>query len=75
MTIYLDNSATTFPKPEAVRQAVNHYLRHIEITYFYPCLAFAVLLFAGQQELERCKPLFSDGEQRQVLLELAQALG
>ncbi len=41
------------------------------------CLAFAVLLFAGQQELEHCAPLFSEdyGEQRQVLLELAQALG
>ena len=40
------------------------------------CLAFAVLLFSGQQELKRCEPLFSESyrEQRQVLLELAQAL-
>jgi len=41
------------------------------------CLAFAVLLFSGQQELKRCEPLFSESyrEQRQVLLELTQALG
>ena len=27
--IYLDNAATTWPKPESVYAAVNHYLRHI----------------------------------------------
>lgn len=26
--VYLDNAATTFPKPESVYQAVDHYLRH-----------------------------------------------
>lgn len=41
------------------------------------CIAFAVLLFSGQQELKRCEPLFSEAyrEQREVLLELAQSLG
>lgn len=41
------------------------------------CLAFAALLFSGQQELKNCKPLFSHNyrEQREVLLELAKALG
>lgn len=29
MAIYLDNAATTYPKPGAVYKAVNHYLRHI----------------------------------------------
>jgi len=26
--IYLDNAATSFPKPEAVYQALNHFARH-----------------------------------------------
>lgn len=29
MPIYLDNAATSFPKPEAVYQAVDHFMRHI----------------------------------------------
>ncbi len=43
----------------------------------FSCLAFAVLLFSGDQHLERCEPLFGDDyhEQREVLLELAQSLG
>ncbi len=28
MTIYLDNAATSFPKPEAVYQALDHFARH-----------------------------------------------
>ncbi len=32
MAIYLDNSATTYPKPETVCQAVDHYLRHIGVS-------------------------------------------
>lgn len=41
------------------------------------CLAFAVLLFSGQQELKRCEPLFSHNyrEQREVLMELTKAMG
>ncbi len=41
------------------------------------CLAFAALLFIGQQQLERCFPLFTKDyqEQREVMLELAGALG
>lgn len=41
------------------------------------CLAFAALLFSGQQQLERCLPLFTEDfqEQREVMLELAGALG
>ena len=29
MTIYLDNSATSFPKPECVIEAINHYFHNI----------------------------------------------
>lgn len=29
MAIYLDNAATTYPKPEAVYTAIDHYMRHI----------------------------------------------
>ncbi len=29
VAIYLDNAATTYPKPEAVYKAIDHYLRHI----------------------------------------------
>ena len=41
------------------------------------CLAFAVLLFSGQQQLDRCKPQLTDEyrEQREVMLEMAKALG
>lgn len=43
----------------------------------YTCLAFAALLFCGQQRLDRCVTLNTPEyrEQRQVLLELATALG
>lgn len=41
------------------------------------CLAFAAQLFAGQQRLERCAPLFIEDyrEQREVMLELLQPSG
>lgn len=41
------------------------------------CLAFAAQLFTGQQRLERCTLLFAEDyrEQREVMLELAAALG
>jgi ArsR family metal-binding transcriptional regulator len=41
------------------------------------CLAFAALLFVGQQSLERCRPLFTDDnqEQREVMIGLVEALG
>lgn len=41
------------------------------------CIAFAVLLFSGQQKLERCKPLFTEKyrEHKEVLMEMASALG
>lgn len=41
------------------------------------CLAFAARLFAGQQKLEHCAPLFTSeySEQREVFLQLAAALG
>ena len=32
MTIYLDNAATSWPKPEMVYQAVDHFMRHIGAT-------------------------------------------
>ena len=41
------------------------------------CLAFAALLFVGQQSLENCKPLFEEDykEKRMVILGLVEALG
>ncbi len=41
------------------------------------CLAFAAHLFIGQENLKKCKPLFTDEyrEQREVMLELASVLG
>ncbi len=43
----------------------------------YSCIAFAVLLFSGQQKLKRCTPLFTEKyrEHREVLAEVASALG
>ncbi len=46
----------------------------------YTCLAFATLVFSGQQKLKNCVPLFDKEkndyrEQREVLMELTAALG
>lgn len=41
------------------------------------CLAFAALLFCGQQHFERCAPMFTEDyrEQREVMVELVKELG
>ncbi len=41
------------------------------------CLSFALYLFIGEEELKKCKPLYIEEyrEQKEVLLELAAALG
>ncbi len=43
----------------------------------WTCLAFAAMIFSGQQKLERCEPLKETRyrEHREVLLELARTLG
>lgn len=32
MSVYLDNAATSWPKPEAVYQAVDHFMREVGAT-------------------------------------------
>src|ERR1700685_2377995 len=54
MTIYLDNAATSFPKPESVYQALDHFARH---DLANPGRAGHKMALAAERALDDCRHL------------------
>lgn len=68
MTIYLDNAATTFPKPDRVYRAVEHALRHIGVAPgrggYRRGIEAARLVFEAREAVAR---LFGIGDSSRVV--------
>src|SRR5438034_6923079 len=56
MTIYLDNAATSFPKPESVYQALDRFARH---DLANPGRAGHKMALAAERALDDCRHLLS----------------
>ncbi len=54
--IYLDNAATSFPKPEAVYQALDHFARH---DLANPGRAGHKMALAAERALDDCRHLLN----------------